>query len=182
MAQMSSKNFCHIVWTLPCEPCRSALLPAPWHSITATVSHWHQNQDSQMTPRHVQCAARCITAVVFHIKGHDPTLIVTQVGGVLTSSRTNVHVFMDASFWGPPAWDLAHLCLLPVHLLHLLNYVTSPREISGTCRFSDPSVLYPAAAGQRSRGTVLIPLDSRSIVEKKKPKKTSWIQTYISAY
>lgn len=85
-----------------------------WHKIMATVSHWHQNLESQEAPRHVQCAARLrpyITALIFHIKGHDLTLIVRQVGGVLMSSRTNV--FTDASFWPNAALSCLRACSSP---------------------------------------------------------------------
>lgn len=96
--EFSLKNFCHVARTLPCVSCR---LLRFWHEIMVTVSHWHQNLESQEAPRHGQCAARLrpyITAVIFHIKGHDLTLTASQVGWACMSSRANVHVFTDASF------------------------------------------------------------------------------------
>lgn len=68
--------------------------------IMTAVSHWHQTLESQEAPRHGECATRLhphVTAAIFHIKGHQLTLIVREVGGVLMRSRTNVHVFPDAS-------------------------------------------------------------------------------------
>lgn len=125
-----------------------------WHEIMATVSRWHQNLESQEAPRHGQCAARlrsCIAAVIFHIKGHDLTFIVSQVGGVLMSSRMNVHVLTDASFWGPPAWDRTQLCLdfifvfLPVHLLHLQITQRCPNECQAGCQNGASRFLYPGS-------------------------------------
>lgn len=96
----SSENFHHFTLCVVqnCSPCRLG------HEIMTAVSHWHQTLESQEAPRHVECATRLhpyVTAAIFHIKGHDLTLIVREVGGVLMHSRTNVHVFADASLWDP---------------------------------------------------------------------------------
>lgn len=131
-----------------------------WQEIMATLSHWHQNLESQEAPRHVQCAARLrpyITAVIFHIKGHDQHLLSDSL---VECWRPVVRMSTSS-----PAWDLTQLCLvfmlvlLPVHLLHLLNYAKVPKRISGrmskwsklitypnTRRFSDPFILHPESS------------------------------------
>lgn len=79
--------------------CR-AELSQPAALIMRAVSHWHQTLESQEAPRHGECATRLhphVTAAIFHIKGHQLTLIVREVGGVLKDSRKNVPVFPDAS-------------------------------------------------------------------------------------
>lgn len=152
---------------------RSRSRPVMTRDYGLTVSHWHQNLESQEAPRHVQCAARLrpyITAVIFHIKGHNLTLIVRQVGGVLMSSLTNVHAVTDASFLGLKA-ALSCLCARPPRgpptpsqwprgaQMNIRQDVKNKSILTrpNTCRFSDPYILYSA----------IIPLDSRSIVGKK---------------
>lgn len=79
--------------------CRGEL-SQPAALIMRAVSHWHQTLESQEAPRHGECATRLhphVTAAIFHIKGHQLTLIVREVGGVLKDSRMNVPVLPDAS-------------------------------------------------------------------------------------
>lgn len=176
--EFSSKNCRHIVRTLPCASCRIALSAASFGFDTRLWQLFHTGiRTRSHRRRHVTARLRpYITAVIFHIEGHHLTLVVRQVGGVLTSGCVNVPVFMDASFWGPPSWDLTQLCLvfmlvlLRLHLPHLLNFAKVPKWIWGRTskwsrlipmlpsnwRFSDPYILYPGSSRSVVSSRILI--------------------------
>lgn len=177
----------------------------------AAVSHWHQTPESQEAPRHGECATRLhphVTAAIFHIKGHHLTLIVREVGGVLMYSRTNVHVFPDASLWGPLAGDPTQLRLCawrpphppptPSHVrrgarcnLHrMLKWSTLIRLCPNICRFrSFPHTLLHsfihAAEGQLAwaSGAVWFTISSTlRCAAQHPPKCTAKSHTYECIY
>lgn len=74
-------------------------LPAPPRDDGGSVTLASEPGVTEGTTSCQMCyQAAPIAAVIFHIKGHDLTLIVRVVGGVLMYSRTNVRVFTNASF------------------------------------------------------------------------------------